>query len=162
MNPLMKLTAATTRFIEVPELVAHLAYRFLDYKSISCLMRTSRQLYAFCTPALFYGLCWLQLRQAKSFGLQKVDKSFAKNVNRVRQLNLHLCQLRVRLPGPVTDTTTASRHYRHMGGGGARAGGAGAGCDISVAAMMACSTGSSDLCRTPHSSDDAPDMIFRS
>jgi hypothetical protein len=92
----MKPTVATTRFFEMPELVVHLAHHFLDQRSISCLMRTSRHLYAFCTPALFYEVDIFDGYDPEKGNLLASKQSievFARNVRHVRQLELYVLDM---------------------------------------------------------------------
>ncbi|KAG0295294.1 hypothetical protein BGZ96_012067 [Linnemannia gamsii] len=121
MNPPMKPTAATTQFFEMPELVAHLAHRFLDHRSISCLMQINRHLYAFCTPALFYNVFAGYHPEKRNLLTSKDSiEVLARNVHRARQLQLYLVDMVyyvncvfAYLYQNQTYTITTSQRYRH-------------------------------------------------
>lgn len=78
---------ATTRFFEMPELVAHLT-QHLDRRGISSLMRTSRRLHQFCTPAHYYKVSASYKTFADNlFGATDSILAFGKNVHRVRHID---------------------------------------------------------------------------
>ncbi|OAQ23828.1 hypothetical protein K457DRAFT_1867970 [Linnemannia elongata AG-77] len=82
-----------TRFFELPELVAHVAHH-LDHKSISRLMRTSRQLHSFCTPALYYNVyADYRPRRKNLFASKESIDAFARNVDLVRDLDMDLMDM---------------------------------------------------------------------
>ncbi|KAK5807821.1 hypothetical protein F5H01DRAFT_352697 [Linnemannia elongata] len=82
-----------TRFFELPELVAHVAHH-LDHKSISRLMRTSRQLHSFCIPALYYNV-YADFRPMRKnlFASKESIDAFARNVDLVRDLDMNLMDM---------------------------------------------------------------------
>ncbi|KAF9156502.1 hypothetical protein BG015_004714 [Linnemannia schmuckeri] len=73
---------ATTRFFDVPELVAHLT-KYLDHPGITKLMRTSRRMHDLCIPAQYR-----QIQPGRFFYDRTTDsiQSLAKNVHRVREM----------------------------------------------------------------------------
>ncbi|KAH7055131.1 hypothetical protein BKA57DRAFT_532818 [Linnemannia elongata] len=91
----MQSTSATTRFLEVPELVAYLAHNHLDNKSIACLMRTNRYIYALCFPALYYYIHAGQKEEKKKnlFTSKKAIRALVRNVDFVRHLELGLFEM---------------------------------------------------------------------
>ncbi|KAG0076586.1 hypothetical protein BGZ90_008468 [Linnemannia elongata] len=90
----MQPTSAMTRFFELPELVGHLAHHHLGQKSISRLMRTSRQLHSFCTPALFYDVYAVYIPREKNlFASKESIDAFARHVNLVRDLDMSLMDM---------------------------------------------------------------------
>ncbi|KAH7055120.1 hypothetical protein BKA57DRAFT_501655 [Linnemannia elongata] len=81
------MTSAATRFFELPELVAHLT-QHLDSRGISRLMRTSRRLHQFCTPAHYYKVsASYKVFAGNLFGATESTLAFAKNVHHVRHID---------------------------------------------------------------------------
>ncbi|KAH7055133.1 hypothetical protein BKA57DRAFT_501668 [Linnemannia elongata] len=91
----MQSTSATTRFLEVPELVAYLAHNHLDNKSLACLMRTNHYIYALCIPALYYYIHAGQKKEMKKnlFTSKKAIRALVRNVDFVRHLELGLFEM---------------------------------------------------------------------
>ncbi|KAG0063850.1 hypothetical protein BGZ90_002489, partial [Linnemannia elongata] len=99
-----------TRFFELPELVAHVAHH-LDHKSISRLMRTSRQLHSFCTPALYYNV-YANFRPMRKnlFASKESIGAFARNVDLVRDLDMNLMDMPSALLLPLVDGVFTGAH----------------------------------------------------
>ncbi|KAF9081271.1 hypothetical protein BGX23_001064 [Mortierella sp. AD031] len=83
------MTSASTRFFELPELVA-LVLPHLNKKSIARLMQTSRLLNAICTPFLYHDLNFYSEFGIDSGILCSAGriKSFARNVHHVKGISL--------------------------------------------------------------------------
>ncbi|KAK3814533.1 MAG: hypothetical protein JOS17DRAFT_760697 [Linnemannia elongata] len=90
----MQPTPAIARFIEIPELVGHLAHHYLNHRSISRLMRTSRQMYAFCTPTFYYNI-YAGYRHGRRnlFASKESIDALGRNVDLVRVLELHMLDM---------------------------------------------------------------------
>ncbi|KAG0380391.1 hypothetical protein BGX24_008640 [Mortierella sp. AD032] len=72
----------------MPELVVHLT-QFLDYRSLSRLMRTNQRMHMLCTPSHYYNVqACFQPRKRNLLGSAESIQAFARNINRVRQINL--------------------------------------------------------------------------
>ncbi|KAG0299538.1 hypothetical protein BGZ97_003652 [Linnemannia gamsii] len=82
---------ASTRFFEMPELVAHLI-QYLDLPGISHLMQTCRHQNALCTPALYYNVkaAYARNKNNNLFGSKESTQALARNVQHVRQVHLQL------------------------------------------------------------------------
>ncbi|KAK5807808.1 hypothetical protein F5H01DRAFT_352649, partial [Linnemannia elongata] len=66
----------------------------LGQKSISRLMRTSRQLHSFCTPALYYNVYAVYIPGKKNlFASKESIDAFARNVNLVQDLDMDLMDM---------------------------------------------------------------------